>query len=208
MSSTHAPTQRTLDERHAPGDPLVLFDHWLRDAAAAQLPLPESMTLATVTPEGRPAARVVLLKAVEDGGFVFYTNYDSRKGRELERCPHAALVFHWAPLERQVRVEGRARKVGDQTSDAYFASRPLGSRRSALASPQSSVVPDRAWLETQVKEVIARYGAQLPRPPHWGGYCVHPETIEFWQGRADRLHDRLVYRRRTDGEWTLERLAP
>lgn len=208
MSATHANRPRTLDEKHSPGDPLVLFDRWFRDANDAQLPLAESMTLATIGADGRPAARVVLLKAVEDGGFVFYTNYDSRKGRELAGSPHAALVFHWAALERQVRIEGSVTKVDDAASDAYFASRPLGSRHSALASPQSAVVPDRDWLETQVKEVIARYGHQVPRPPHWGGYCVRPQTVEFWQGRADRLHDRLVYRRQPDGAWSIERLAP
>lgn len=203
---THRP--RTLDETHAPGDPFVLFDHWFGEAMAAQLPLAEAMTLATVTPEGKPAARVVLLKAVEDGGFVFYTNYESRKGRELEQRPHAALVFHWTPLERQVRVEGRVTKVSEQASDAYFASRPLGSRHGALASPQSRVVPSRDWLEQQMKEVVSRYGHDVPRPPHWGGYCVHPEEIEFWQGRSDRMHDRLLYRRRANGEWSVERLAP
>lgn len=208
MSTTHTHRPRTLDETHAPGDPFVLFDHWFEEAIAAELPLAESMTLATVTPEGKPAARVVLLKAVEDGGFVFYTNYESRKGKELARCPHAALVFHWTPLERQVRVEGRVSKVSDETSDAYFATRPLGSRHGALASPQSSAVPSRSWLEEQVKEVVSRYGHDVPRPPHWGGYCVHPEEMEFWQGRADRLHDRLVYRRRANGEWSVERLAP
>jgi len=206
MSTTRTP--RTLDERHTPGDPFVLFDQWYRDAVAAQLPLAESMTIATVTPAGKPAARVVLLKAVEDGGFVFYTNFDSRKGKELAARPHAALVFHWTPLERQVRIEGRVSKVSDETSDAYFASRPLGSRQSALASPQSDVVPNRKWLEEQVEEVVSRYGHTVPRPPHWGGYCVHPEEIEFWQGRADRLHDRLVYRRQAGGEWIIERLAP
>lgn len=208
MNTPHAHAQRTLDEQHAPGDPLVLFDRWFQDAVAANLPLPESMNLATITVEGKPAARVVLLKAVEDGGFVFYTNYDSRKGRELAANSDAALTFHWAPLERQVRVEGRVTRVSAETSDAYFASRPLGSRHSALASPQSRVVPNRGWLEEQVKEVVSRYGHQVPRPPHWGGYCVHPDVIEFWQGRADRLHDRLVYRRQDNGEWRIERLAP
>lgn len=208
MSTPPAHRPRPLDEQHAPGDPLVLFDHWFQDAVGAQLPLAEAMTVATITADGKPAARVVLLKAVEDGGFVFYTNYESRKGKELDGRPHAALVFHWAPLERQVRIEGRVAKVSEAASDAYFASRPLGSRHSALASPQSSVVPNRGWLEEQVREVVSRYGHQVPRPPHWGGYCVHPEEMEFWQGRADRLHDRLLYRRRSNGEWSLERLAP
>ena len=208
MTTPHPHPTRSLDEKHAPGDPLVLFDHWFQDASTAGIELPESMTLATITPEGKPSARVVLLKAVEDGGFVFYTNYESRKGKELAATAHAALVFHWAPLQRQVRVEGRVTQVSEETSDAYFATRPLGSRQSALASPQSSVVSNRAWLEEQVKAVVARYGHEVPRPPHWGGYCVHPETIEFWQGRADRLHDRLVYGRQDNGEWSLRRLAP
>lgn len=208
MRTPPAHRPRTLDEQHAPGDPFVLFDHWFQEAVDAELPLAESMTIATITPDGKPAARVVLLKAVEDGGFVFYTNYHSSKGKQLEGRPHAALVFHWAPLERQVRIEGRVSKVSEETSDAYFASRPLGSRHSALASPQSSIVPNRSWIEEQVKEVVSRYGHQVPRPPHWGGYCVHPDEIEFWQGRSDRLHDRLVYRRQSNGEWTIERLAP
>jgi len=208
MTTPHPHPARSLDEKHVPGDPLVLFDHWFQDASTAGIELPESMTLATITPEGKPSARVVLLKAVEDGGFVFYTNFESRKGKELAATAHAALVFHWAPLQRQVRVEGRVTQVSEETSDAYFATRPLGSRQSALASPQSSVVSNRAWLEEQVKAVVARYGHEVPRPPHWGGYCVHPETIEFWQGRADRLHDRLVYGRQDNGEWSLRRLAP
>jgi len=206
LPSKHRP--RALDEQHAASDPFVLFDHWFQEAVAAELPLPEAMTVATVTREGHPAARVVLLKGVEDGGFVFYTNYESRKGRELDHHAHAALVFHWAPLERQVRIEGRVERVSEQTSDAYFATRPLGSRHGALASPQSSVVPNRAWLEEQMKEVAQRYGHGAPRPPHWGGYRVLPELIEFWQGRADRMHDRLNYRRSAGGDWTMQRLAP
>ena len=201
-------TRKALAEAHAPGDPFVLFDHWFQEATEAGLALPEAMTLATVTPDGRPAARMVLLKGVENDGFVFYTNYASRKGREIDRHAHAALVFHWAPLERQVRIEGRVERVAEEVSDAYFATRPLGSRHSALASPQSSVVPDRAWLEAQMEEVVQRYGHHVPRPPHWGGYCVIPELIEFWQGRADRMHDRLNYRRHGDGTWLIERLAP
>jgi len=189
-SPVHHP-RKALVEDHAPGDPFVLFDRWFQEAVAADLPLPEAMTLATVTPDGHPAARMVLVKGIENGGFVFYTNCDSRKGGEIDRHAHAALVLHWAPLERQVRIEGRVEKVADEGSDAYFATRPLGSRHGALASPQSSVVPDRAWLETQMKGVVQRYGHHVPRPPHWGGYCVVPELIEFWQGRADRMHDRL-----------------
>ena len=207
-TSSHHPARKALAEAHAPADPFVLFDHWFQEAIGAGLPLPEAMTLATVTADARPAARMVLLKGVENGGFVFYTNYESRKGRELEHRAHAALVFHWASLERQIRIEGGVEKVSDEVSDAYFRTRPLGSRHSALASPQSSVVPDRGWLETQMHEVVQRYGHDVPRPPHWGGYCVTPQLIEFWQGRADRMHDRLNYLRQPNGEWRLERLAP
>ena len=197
-----------LLEDAAPADPYPLFERWLDDAVMSGLALPNAMTLATVSASGKPAARMVLLKGVEHGGFVFYTNYESRKGRELDAHPYAALVFHWAPLERQVRIEGRVERVSEQASDAYFASRPLGSRRSAIASPQSSVVPDRAWLEAQAAEVARRYGEGAPRPPFWGGYRVEPELIEFWQGRTDRLHDRLSYRREGAGRWCRQRLAP
>jgi pyridoxamine 5'-phosphate oxidase len=196
-----------LLEHEAPAEPLPLFERWYDDAVVAGLALPNAMTLATVGVDGRPGARVVLLKGIEDGGFVFYTNYESRKGRELARHAHAALVFHWAPLERQVRIEGDVTMLDAAASDAYFATRPLGSRHSALASPQSQVVPDRHWLEAQARSVAQRYPDHPPRPPHWGGYRVVPQAIEFWQGRSDRLHDRLVYRRR-DGTWTRERLAP
>jgi pyridoxamine 5'-phosphate oxidase len=197
-----------LEESAAPADPYVLFQRWYDDAIVAGLALPNAMTLATVGADARPAARMVLLKGIEDGGFVFYTNYESRKGRELTAHPHAALVFHWAPLERQVRIEGSVGRVSDEASSAYFATRPLGSRYSATASPQSSVIPDRAWLEEEAAAVARRYGETIPRPPHWGGYRVRPETIEFWQGRSDRLHDRLSYRHRDDGTWLTERLAP
>jgi pyridoxamine 5'-phosphate oxidase len=197
-----------LVESEAPADPYALFERWYDDAVVAGLALPNAMTLATVSAEGRPAARMVLLKGIEDGAFVFYTNYESRKGRELSARPVAALVFHWAALERQVRVEGRVERVNEETSSAYFATRPLGSRYSAMASPQSSVVPDRAWLEEEAAAVARRYGEDMPRPPHWGGYRVEPHAIEFWQGRSDRLHDRLSYRRREADGWLMERLAP
>jgi len=203
------PFPRTpLDETAAPAEPHVLFERWYDDAVVAGLALPNAMTLATVGADGRPAARMVLLKGVEDGSFVFYTNYESRKGRELTARPYAALVFHWAPLERQVRIEGHVGRVSEESSTAYFATRPLGSRYSAMASPQSSVIPDRAWLEEEAAAVARRYGESITRPPHWGGYRVRPDMIEFWQGRSDRLHDRLSYRRRDDGAWLMERLAP
>jgi pyridoxamine 5'-phosphate oxidase len=196
-----------LLEHAAPHDPLVLFGRWYDDAIIAALPLPNAMTLATVDAAARPAARMVLLKGIENECFVFFTNYDSRKGHELALHPHAALLFHWTVLERQVRIEGAVESLGAEASDAYFASRPLGSRHSALASPQSTVVPDRAWLEREFEAVVRRYPEDPPRPPHWGGYRVLPERIEFWQGRLDRLHDRLQYRRER-GEWIRERLAP
>ena len=197
-----------LLESAAPADPIVLFERWYDDAVVAGLALPNAMTLATADASGHPAARMVLLKGVEDGGFVFYTNYDSRKGRELAAHAYAALVFHWAQLERQVRIEGAVERVSARASDSYFASRPLGSRHSAIASPQSAVVPDRAWLERESEAVARRYPEDPPRPPHWGGYRVSPEAIEFWQGRSDRLHDRLAYRRQPGNTWLIERLAP
>jgi pyridoxamine 5'-phosphate oxidase len=205
---TNAFPRTPLLESGAPATPLALFERWYDDAVVAGLALPNAMALATVGADGRPAARVVLLKGIEDGGFVFYTNYESRKGRELAAHAHAALVFHWAPLERQVRVEGRVERVSAAASDAYFTTRPLGSRHSAIASPQSTVVADRAWLEAESRAVAQRHPDAPPRPAHWGGYRVSPDTIEFWQGRSDRLHDRLAYRRQGDNAWLIERLAP
>jgi pyridoxamine 5'-phosphate oxidase len=196
-----------LTEAEAGSDPLRLFERWFQDALDADVPLANAMTLATVTPEGAPDARVVLLKGVESEGFVFYTNYDSRKGRQLARHPVACLVFLWTPLERQVRIEGVAEKVPAAASEAYFRTRPLGSRLSAWASRQSEPVADRETLERALAEMERRYGTEPPRPPHWGGYRLVPHAVEFWQGRENRLHDRLLYRRR-DGGWTLERLAP
>jgi len=196
-----------LSEAHALADPLAQFQRWFEEAQAAGLPLVNAMTLATVGAEGAPAARVVLLKGIERGGFVFYTNYAGRKGRELAAEPRACLVFLWAELERQVRIEGRAEKVSAADSDAYFASRPLGARLSAWASAQSELVADRATLERALDGMKHKYGQHPPRPPHWGGYRLLPGAIEFWQGRADRMHDRLLYTR-TGARWTIERLAP
>ena len=196
-----------LSEAGADSDPFRQFERWFEDALRARLPLPNAMTLATVTAAGAPSARIVLLKGIERGGFVFYTNYRSRKGRELEARADACLVSFWPELERQVRIEGGAEKVGEREADDYYATRPLGARLSAWASAQSERVADRAALEAALEEAQRRYGERPPRPPHWGGYRVIPDSFEFWQGRADRLHDRLLYRRE-GSDWTIERLAP
>ncbi len=196
-----------LSESAADADPFGQFEIWFEDALRAKLALPNAMTLATVTSAGTPSARVVLLKGVERGGFVFYTNYRSRKGRELHARPQACLVFMWSDLERQVRIEGAVEKVTAEESAAYFASRPLGARLSAWASAQSERVAGRGALEASLEEARRRHGGEPPRPEHWGGYRVIPEAFEFWQGRADRLHDRLLYTRGA-GSWRIERLAP
>ena len=196
-----------LSESEVDRDPMRQFERWFEDALRAELPLVNAMTLATVGAAGKPSARVVLLKGVEGGGFVFYTNYASRKARELEAKGSACLVFMWSPLERQVRIDGTIERVSGADSDAYYKSRPLGARLSAWASPQSEAVASRKVLETAMEEARKRYGDAPPRPLHWGGYRCLPTEIEFWQGRADRLHDRLVYKRQGTG-WTLERLAP
>ena len=197
-----------LDESSLRPDPVAQFRGWFEDAIAADLHEPNAMTLATATPDGRPSARVVLLKGYDERGFVFYTNYEGRKGKEIERNPHVALVFYWGELERQVRIEGRASRVSESESDAYYASRPRGSRLGAWASEQSRPVEGRGVLEARLRELERDYeGENIPRPPFWGGYRVEPEAVEFWQGRENRLHDRLVYRRSDEG-WEIERLQP
>ncbi len=196
-----------LSDAEAARDPFDQFERWMNDALGHELPVSNAMTLATVTPEGRPDARIVLLKGIDNGGFVFYTNYDSAKGRQLAANAEGCLVFFWVELERQVRVWGRTGMVTPEESDAYFASRPLGSRLSAWASAQSSKVPARRALEDALAAVEKQHGANPPRPPHWGGYRLIPDSMEFWQGRPNRLHDRLLYRREGDA-WTIGRLAP
>ena len=201
-------TRTGLNETDASPDPIAQFRRWFDEALAADLHEPNATTLATATPDGRPSARVVLLKGFDERGFVFYTNYEGRKARELEINPLCALVVYWGELERQVRVEGRAGRISDEDSDAYFAGRPRGSQLGAWASEQSRPVRDRGALEVRLRELEAEYeGREVPRPPFWGGYRIEPETIEFWQGRENRLHDRLVYRR-SDGLWRRERLQP
>jgi len=189
-------------------NPLRQFALWLQQALAASLPEPNAMTLATVSAAGQPAARTVLLRGYDERGFVFYTNYDSRKGEEIAANPRVALLFFWPELERQVRIEGMAAPVAPEESDAYFRTRPHGSRLGAWASRQSAVIPGRGVLEAEMEALAAKYpGDDVPRPPHWGGYRVMPTAIEFWQGRPNRLHDRLRYLPVGDG-WRLERLAP
>lgn len=201
-------TRADLSEQDADPHPIRFFERWFEEALQAEVREPNAMTLATLGAEGQPAARIVLLKGVDEQGFVFFTNYESRKARELEACPRAALVFWWEALERQVRIEGTVKRVAAAESDAYFASRPRGSRLGAWASDQSRPLEDRSVLEQKLAEVDAAYsGEPVPRPPHWGGFRLTPTLFEFWQGRASRLHDRLEYTPGPDG-WTIRRLAP
>jgi pyridoxamine 5'-phosphate oxidase len=197
-----------LSETESDANPMRQFDRWLKEAIQGEVPEPNAMTLATVGSDLRPSTRIVLIKGYDEDGIVWYTNYQGRKGQELAGNPWAALQFHWVELERVVRIEGRVEKVSDAESDAYFQSRPLDSRIGAWASPQSQVISSRAVLVANA----AKYGAQFllhpPRPPHWGGYRLVPDTWEFWQGRKSRLHDRLRYRQQDGADWVRERLAP
>jgi pyridoxamine 5'-phosphate oxidase len=199
----------SLDVADAERNPFRQFDAWFAQAVDAKLPEPNTMTLATVDSRGRPSARIVLIKGVDERGFVFFTNYESRKGRELADNPHASLLFYWIELERQVRIEGTVVKTSPAESDQYFESRPLGSRIGAWASEQSQAIESRAVLEAREKEISEKYGEHPPRPPHWGGYRLIPDAIEFWQGRPSRLHDRLLYTRAVEGgDWQITRLSP
>jgi pyridoxamine 5'-phosphate oxidase len=208
-------TEQSLTEEQIRSNPFEQFALWYEEAKQAHLPEPDAMTLATATGEGRPSARMVLLKGFDERGFVFYTNYQSAKGRELEGNPQAALILFWAELHRQIRIEGSVVHVTAAESEAYFRSRSKGSRIAALASNQSEVLENRERLDARVAELTRMYGSgdgvgddDVPRPPHWGGYRVVPERIEFWQGRRDRLHDRLLFTRDNTGQWSISRLFP
>jgi pyridoxamine 5'-phosphate oxidase len=199
---------QSLTEADVAHDPIAQFGEWYERALGVEKPLPHAAALATATRTGRPSARMVLLKGFDARGFIFFTNYRSRKGQELARNGRGTLLFYWGSLERQVRIEGRVTKVTRRESDDYFATRPRGSQLSAWASPQSETVPDRETLEQRMSELARRYADQVPRPAYWGGYRLTPEVIEFWQGCEDRLHDRILYRRTRGGRWKIERLAP
>jgi pyridoxamine 5'-phosphate oxidase len=202
-------TRAGLAEADADPDPIGQFRKWFDEALAANLHEPNAMVLATATLDGRPSARVVLLKGCDERGFVFYTNYEAPKSRELEENPRCTLVFYWGELERQVRIEGCATRISGEESDVYYRSRPRGSRLGSWASAQSHPIEDRGILEKRLRELEGKYkGREIPRPPFWGGYRVEPGAIEFWQGRENRLHDRLLYSRLDSGSWRMERLQP
>ncbi len=196
-----------LDRGDLPTDPIAAFQRWFAEAERAKVAEPTAMTLATVGSDGTPSARIVLLKGLDTGSFTFFTDFRSRKGHDLDAHPRACLLFFWPELERQVRIIGEVTLVAESEAEAYFKSRPLGSRIGAWASQQSSVIPDRGWLDSRIAEAQAKFGEDPPLPPHWGGFRLAPDELEFWQGRESRLHDRLQYRRDETG-WTIERLSP
>jgi pyridoxamine 5'-phosphate oxidase len=200
--------RESLDEKDVARDPIVQFARWFQEALNSGFTEPNAMAVATADAQGRPSARILLLKGYDSRGFVFFTNYESRKGHELAQNPYASLLFHWVELERQVRIEGRVERVEPAESDEYYRSRPLGSRVGAWASPQSRVLADRSALEHKLGQLAEQLGEDPPRPPHWGGYRLAPESLEFWQGRPSRLHDRVRYTLVSAGNWKIERLAP
>jgi pyridoxamine 5'-phosphate oxidase len=209
MNNSQQSSEPALDEKQVDPNPIDLFRRWFSDALASGSRLPDAMTLATATKDGKPSARMVLLKQADEQGFVFYTNYRSKKARELDENPHAALVLYWVQLDRQVRVEGEVEHVSATESDEYFATRPRESQLGALASPQSDVIESREVLEERYAELDQVYGdTPVDRPEYWGGYRLKPELIEFWLNRSGRLHDRILYERQADGSWTIKRLAP
>lgn len=203
-------SRKSLSETEVATEPIAQFNAWWQEAIHSELSEVNAMTLATANADGLPDARIVLLKGVTEQGFVFFTNYESAKGRELEQNPRACLVFFWKELERQVRITGSASKLSKEESEHYFYSRPIGSQIGAIVSPQSSVIPDRAFLDARTLELTKRVeaGEKIIKPEHWGGFLVTPTRIEFWQGRPSRLHDRLLYALQADGTWKMERLAP
>lgn len=201
-------SRASLTETDTLADPTEQFLKWFNEALAAEVPEANAMSVSTVDAKGCPSSRILLIKDVDQRGFTWFTNYESRKGNDLAQNPHAALLFYWIPLERQVRIEGRVERISAEESDAYYQSRPLGSRIGAIASAQSRPVANREALEARVKEVAQQAGEHPVRPPHWGGYRLIPDYLEFWQGRPSRLHDRIAYVRQTDGSWQRQRLQP
>ncbi|QJD98485.1 pyridoxamine 5'-phosphate oxidase [Mucilaginibacter robiniae] len=199
----------SLLEKDTDNNPIKQFENWFTEALQAQIHEPNAMTLATATHDGRPSARILLLKGFDERGFIFYTNYLSRKGKEITKNPHAAMTFFWGPLERQIRIEGTLEKLSKEESEKYFHSRPKGSQIGALASPQSQEIADRSIVENKWKQLETEYtDKEIPKPSYWGGYILRPQLIEFWQGRSSRLHDRILYKKSDKSNWKKVRLAP